>query len=161
MQLQTEFLKNTKSLWMMEWNTNANIADIKQLQTEDLNNTKSLCMIELNALAKFEVIMQLEGKIWPDTKSQCMIESNTLANIAAIKQLQTKVLKYTKSLCMMESNYQNEVNYMSGILHMGLPWLKKTFYGRQTFMEDNLLWKMTFDGRRAWWKKPMIEDELW
>ena len=54
--LQKEVLENTKSVCMMDSNTLADIAAIKQLQTEVLKYTKSLCMMESISLAKFEAI---------------------------------------------------------------------------------------------------------
>ena len=89
---------------MMESNTLANIAAIKQLQTEISYNTKSLCMRESNSLANIASIKQIQTEVFKYIKSLCMLEANTSENIALIKQPQTEVLKNTKSLCMMESN---------------------------------------------------------
>ena len=54
---------NTKSLYMMDSNTLANIAAIEHLKRDILKNNKSQCMKESDTLAKFVAIKQLKSKL--------------------------------------------------------------------------------------------------
>ena len=61
-QLQTKILFNIKGQFMRKINTNAYFA-LKQDKKEIFKNTKSLCMMESNTPANIAAIKQLQAEI--------------------------------------------------------------------------------------------------
>ena len=78
----------------------ANIVAMKQIQSDFLKNTKSKYMKESNILVYIVNIKQLQIDNLKKKQRKLIKKSNTVANIAAIKEFKKEILNNTKSQCM-------------------------------------------------------------
>ena len=124
---------------MMESNTLANNAAIKQLQTKILKHTKSLCMIESNTLANIVTANLPKREILKNTKSLCMMESNTSPIL-----LNYPLCHHSKSICI--SFYQGTILFLEGMdkfLRSSSFWGSFSFLRPSTFFRSSSLLRLS------------------